>query len=98
MKFFVLLLFLGVALAAPKTASTRDVVGYIATAQREIFLAAPVLRVKDIAEALRIAKVERGVKVYLLTGQRSNRDAASYWWSLHAAGCELRTVETVRGD
>jgi hypothetical protein len=105
MRLLVLFLLFGMlmtsgymdSLAAPKSASTRDVVGYIATAQREILLAAPVLRVKEIAQALRVAKAERGVNIHLLTGSRSHRDAASYWWSLHAAGLELRSVGSVTG-
>lgn len=70
---------------------------YIGAAQREVLVAAPVLRVRVIAEALRVAVIERGVTVKLLTGVRSANDAGSYWWGLSAAGATLRGVGVVSG-
>jgi hypothetical protein len=74
-----------------------DVARFVTAAQREILIAAPVLRVPEVANALRLALVGRGVKIYAVTGKTSARDAGSYWWSLERAGLQLRTVARVTG-
>ena len=85
------------AVAAPRDPTPAEMVRYIGAAQREVLLAAPVLRVRVIAEALRVAVIERGVTVKLLTGVSSANDAGSYWWGLSAAGATLRGINTVSG-
>ena len=85
------------AVAGPRDPTPSEMAGYIGTAQREVLLAAPVLRVRMVAEALRVAMNERGVTVKLLTGVRSANDAGSYWWGLSAAGATLRGVGVVSG-
>lgn len=85
------------AVAAPRDPTPVEMASYIGAAQREVLVAAPVLRVRVIAEALRVAVIERGVTVKLLTGVRSANDAGSYWWGLSAAGATLRGVGVVSG-
>ena len=48
---------------SPSRSHARGNAGYIGAAQREVLLAAPVLRVRIVAEALRVVVVERGVGV-----------------------------------
>jgi phytoene dehydrogenase-like protein len=90
-------LVFSIAVAAPEQSSSAEIAAYINAAQRSVWVAAPVLRVKAVADALRIAKLERGLEIRLLTGVESVRDAGSYWWSLREAGASLRGVSIVRG-
>jgi hypothetical protein len=89
------------ALASPSLAqgleTPAQVAALVDSAQREVILVAPVLRVKPIADALRRAVVERDVSVKLLTGRESVNDGASFWWGLERAGAQLRTVGEVQG-
>jgi hypothetical protein len=82
---------------AQRVNTVSDVAGLIDSAQREVIVVAPVLRVKVIANALRKAVVERGLSLKILTGSSSVRDGASYWWGLQQAGADLRTVSSVTG-
>lgn len=92
------LIVFGSSLAQVGAPSTPDAVAqFIHSAQREVILAAPVLRVPEVADALRRAVVERGVSVKILTGDSSSKDGASFWWGLQRAGADLRLVREVRG-
>lgn len=82
---------------AQRLETSAQVAALVDSAQREVILVAPVLRVKAVADALRRAVVERGVSVKLLTGSSSVNDGASYWWGLVRAGAKLRTVREVAG-
>ncbi len=82
---------------AGRVSTVSDVAALIDSAQREVIVVAPVLRVKAIANALRKAVVERGLSLKILTGSASVRDGASYWWGLQQAGAQVRTVSSVTG-
>ena len=93
-----LLIVFGSSLAQVAAPATPDAVAqFIHSAQLEVILAAPVLRVPEVADALRRAVVERGVSVKILTGDSSLGDGASFWWGLQRAGADLRLVREVRG-
>jgi phosphatidylserine/phosphatidylglycerophosphate/cardiolipin synthase-like enzyme len=72
-------------------ASSSDVVPYIDAASQEILVSAYMLRSQVIAEALRRAIVERGVKVYILTTDNGLHEGASYAKSLALAGAFVRS-------
>ncbi len=76
---------------AQQLAQFTEVAQAIASASSEIMLATDVLRSEEIAEALRLAIVNRGVPVYILTPEESVEDAASYLVGLALAGANLRT-------
>lgn len=82
---------------ASEVRTVWDVARLVDSAQREVIVVAPVLRVKLIADALRKAVVERGLSLKVLTGASSVRDGASYWWGLQQAGAQVRTVSSVTG-
>jgi hypothetical protein len=74
-----------------------EVAQAIASASSEIMLATDVLRSQEIAEAIRLAIVNRGVSVYILTPEESVEDPASYLVSLALAGANVR-VGPVEGS
>jgi hypothetical protein len=80
-----------------RATSSEDVAGFIRAAQQEIMIAAPVLRVRVVANELHVAMKERHVRVRIISGFKSVRDAGSYWWTLQQDGAEIRTVEVVKG-
>lgn len=93
-----LLIVFGSSLAQVTAPATPEALAqFIHSAQVEVILAAPVLRVPEVADALRRAVVERGVSVKILTGSSSLNDGASFWWGLQRAGADLRLVREVRG-
>lgn len=67
-----------------------EVAQSIGAAASEIMLATDVLRSEEIAEALRVAILNRGVNVYILTPAENVEDPASYLVSLALAGANLR--------
>jgi hypothetical protein len=67
-----------------------EVAQAINSASSEIMLATDVLRSQEIAEAIRVAVVNRGVAVYILTPAESVEDSASYLVSLALAGANVR--------
>ncbi len=104
MSLFVRTVVIALMLIAPprdglagRVSTVSDVATLIDSAQREVIVVAPVLRVKAIADALRKAVVERGLSLKVLTGISSVRDGASYWWGLQQAGAQVRTVSSVTG-
>ena len=84
-------------LAQASSLGPPELARLIDAAQAEVLVAAPVLRVPEVADALRRAVVRRGVRVRLLTGTQSLRDGASYFWGLRLAGAEVRTISRVSG-
>jgi hypothetical protein len=74
-----------------------EVAQAIASASSEIMLATDVLRSEEIAEAIRVAVVTRGVPVYILTPEESVEDPSSYLVSLALAGANVR-VGPVEGS
>jgi hypothetical protein len=100
MRFWLLLMVafaFGSSLAQPLRITPQQIAQYIDAAQLEVIVAAPVLRVPEVADALRRASAKRGIGVKVLTGTESLRDAASYFWVLKLAGAEVRTVSSVKG-
>jgi uncharacterized protein len=100
MRFWLLLTVVfafGSSLAQPLRLTPQQIAQYIDAAQLEVIVAAPVLRVTEVADALRRASAKRGISVKVLTGAESLRDAASYFWVLKLAGAEVRTVSSVKG-
>ena len=80
-----------------RAVGVADVAGFIRSAQQEVLIAAPVLRVREVANELHIAIQKRHVRVRVVTGIESVKDAGSYWWTLQQDGAEIRTVTTVTG-
>jgi phosphatidylserine/phosphatidylglycerophosphate/cardiolipin synthase-like enzyme len=74
-----------------------EVAQAISSASSEIMIATDVLRSQEIAEALRMAIVNRSVSVYILTPEESVEDPASYLVSLALAGANVR-VGPVEGS
>ncbi|PNY79675.1 hypothetical protein [Deinococcus koreensis] len=76
------------------TLTTSQQVGaslYEATS--EVLLVTPTLRSKDVAEALRRAAVERGVRIFLIADGRYVNEGASYLASLSLTpGIQVRLV------
>ena len=100
MRFGLLLIVVlgfGSSLAQPARLMPQRIAQYIDAAQFEVIVAAPVLRVPEVADVLRRACAKRGVSVKVLTGVESVRDAASFFWVLKLAGAEVRTVSSVQG-
>ena len=100
MRFWLLLMVafaFGLSLAQPLRLTPQQIAQSIDAAQFEVIVAAPVLRVPEVADALRRASAKRGISVKVLTGTESLRDAASYFWVLKLAGAEVRTVSSVKG-
>lgn len=100
MKFWLLLMVafgFGSSVAQPVRLTPQQIALYVDAAQVEVIVAAPVLRVPEVADALRRASAKRGIGVKVLTGAESLRDAASYFWVLKLAGAEVRTVSSVKG-
>lgn len=69
--------------------TNEDLVQTVNTASGEIMLAAPTLHSVEVADALRLAIVERGVAVYILTPAAGIEDPASYVMSLALTGAAL---------
>ena len=95
--YFFFLLCSCLIFSEARAVGIEDVVGFIRAAQREVLIAAPVLRVREIASAVHNAIQKRHVRVRVITGVESVRDAGSYWWTLQQVGAEIRTVATVKG-
>ena len=66
-----------------------EVVQTLGAASQELMLAAPLLRSKEVADAVRVALVERGVPVYILAPVEGVEDPASYLMSLALAGAAV---------
>ena len=77
---------------AQTLAEYGELVQTLATAKEELMLATDVLQAKEVAEAVRIAMVERGVEVYLLVPPEAMADPASFFISLAFAGANVRLV------
>ena len=71
--------------------TSNDVLPYIDAGTQEVLVSAYMLRVQDVAEALRRAMVERGVAVYILTTTDGLNENASYAKSLALAGANVRS-------
>lgn len=90
-----ILLCVGAALALPgRTLSTPQQVGAtLLAATSEVTLVTPALRSKDVAESLRKAAVERGVRVFLLADARFLSDGGSFLGSLSMTpGIQVRLL------
>jgi hypothetical protein len=98
-KAMLVALFLVMTLAtAQKHTNLDDAVQLLQTANREIIVVAPVLRIKAVAEGLRSAGVDRGVRLLGITEKGAACDRASYWEALRlGAKLELRTITKVKG-
>jgi hypothetical protein len=89
--------FFTVSLAQPARLTPQEIAQFIDAAQVEVIVVLPVLRVPEVADALRRASAKRGLSVKVLSGTESLRDGASFFWVLKLAGAELRTVSRVQG-
>lgn len=74
---------------AQTLATEEDVVQTIRTASQELMLATPFLYSSQVADALRVAMVERGVTVYILAPTVGIEDQGSYLLGLALAGAAL---------
>ena len=100
MRYLIIYLLLTPALAqtdwvppppsgAQVLSTSADVVQTLGAASQEVMLAAPLLRSKEVADALRIALVERGVPVFILAPAEGVEDPASYLMSLALTGASV---------
>lgn len=83
----VLLLGIATARAAAPTASlaSTDVGAAVYAVERNVTLVAPSLRSRDVADALRRAARDRGVRVFLLVDQGATLDPGGYVGALSLA-------------
>lgn len=89
------LLYVSAALALPgQTLSTPQQVGAtLLAATSEVMLVTPALRSKDVAESLRKAATERGVRVFLLADVRFLNDGGSFLGGLSMTpGIQVRLL------
>jgi hypothetical protein len=97
MKRLLVAIFL-LGFARAETFSLEQVVQLIKSANREIIVIAPVLRVHAIADMLRWVGVAQGVTIKGVTEAAGACDKASYWESLRqATKMELRAITKVNG-
>ena len=73
--------------------SFDSVVDVINEAEEEILLRVNTLRNLELAEALRIALVERGVTVYMLIPTTGLEDNGSYFLALASIGAKVRVAD-----
>ena len=73
--------------------SFESVVDVINESEEEILLRVNTLRNLDLAEALRIALVERGVTVYMLIPTTGLEDNGSYFLALASIGAKVRIAD-----
>ncbi len=80
MRALALLLFIPVAFAgAPRALSSPEaVVAQLATANEQLLVMVPTVRSQVVAEALRQAAVERGVRVFLLVSPEVVEEGGSF--------------------
>jgi hypothetical protein len=93
-----LVLFVPAAQALPaRTLTTSQEVGAtLLAATSEVMIVTPALRSKDVAEGLRKAAVERGVRVFLLADVRFLNDGGSYLNGLSLTpGIQVRLLRGV---
>ena len=97
MRFRPLLLLVAISAlgAAQEVASSADIATLLDGATQEVLLAAPKMRSRAVAEALREALVVRGVDVYLLLPDATVDERASYALGLGLAGAAVRLSEAV---
>lgn len=69
----------------------------IGLATQQVLIYSPWLKNKNVADAIRVAVAERGIRVYLLSPQESIWDKASYFGSLALAGARLYTGTIDKG-
>lgn len=83
---------------SPQVFTPQEAAEIIRQATGEILVQAKLLDQKPLAEALRLARTERGVKVYLLTTASGLTHRASYAPSLALAGVVVRYAPEVSGE
>jgi hypothetical protein len=98
--WFVLVLALGVSAAQGevKALTPQEASEIVKRATAEVLVQMSLLDLKPIAEALREVRVQRGVKVYLLTTTEGLTHRASYTPSLALAGVVVRFAPRVEGE
>ena len=69
-----------------------DIIAALNAATEELMIATPQLLAPKIADAVRVALVERGVSVYILSPTEGIEAPASYLASLSLAGAALRVA------
>jgi len=100
--WFALVLALGVSVAQGevevKVLTPQEASEVIRRATAEVLVQMSLLDLKPVAEALREVRVQRGVKVYLLTTAEGLTHRASYTPSLALAGVAVRYAPRVEGE
>lgn len=94
----VLVLALLASVALGKEFTPLEAAEAVRSATGEVMVQVGLLDLKPLAEALRQARVERGVKVYLLTTAEGLVHRASYAPSLALVGAAVRFAPRVEGE
>lgn len=94
----VLVLALALSAALGKELTPQEAAEALRNATGEVMVQVSLLDLKPLAEALRQARVERGVKVYLLTTAEGLVHRASYAPSLALVGAAVRFAPRVEGE